>query len=268
MKTKKPTGDAVCPPEVSRAHGIDDKIQGKIACRDLGDDDIIDVDVGSDNGGDRLMSDADDELDILPIGTQYKGVRTTRVEAPLPSHKATRQPPSKGLDFLDRITKSIDPDHQARRDSDRASTIFQAQQLLLLQSQIRDLNQTILSLRTQLNDSERRRADSDRRADRLQNQIDITTAVTRARLYRSTEVPAPPTTCQNPISISSSSPASTPARNRRWEATFHDGGSYSWFGNVDRLPFDEDVAEVTRIPWSPTPPPPSVPQSSTESDSE
>jgi hypothetical protein len=267
VKTKKPTGDAVCPPEIFRAHTIDDRIQSKVSCRDLGDDDIIDIDGGSDNDNDHPMSGADEELDTPSTRTQHEGVRTTRVVAPLPSRKATRQSSSKGLDFLDRITKSIDPEQQARRDSDRASTIFQAQQLLLLQSQIRDLNQTILSLRTQLNDSERRRADSDRRADRLQNQIDITTAVTRARLYRSTEVPAPPISRQNPISISSSSPTSTPEHNRRWEATFEDGGRYSWFGGVDRFPFGEDVAEVTRIPWSPTPPPPSQPQSST-SDSE
>ena len=263
MKTRKPTGDAVCPPEVFRAHIIDDRIQSKVACRDLGDDDIIDIDGSSDNGDNHPMSDAGEEPDTVPTSTQHERVRTTRVETLLPSHKVSRQSSSKGLDFLDRITKSIDPEQQARRDSDRASTIFQAQQLLLLQSQVRDLNQTILSLRTQLDDSERQRANSDRRADRLQNQIDITTAVTRARLYRSTQVPTIPTSRQNPISISSSSPASTPEHNHRWEATFRDGGRASWFGGVDRFPFGEDVAEVTRIPWSPTPPhsPPQSPTS-------
>lgn len=258
MKTRKPTGDAFCPPEIARAHVIDDRIQSKVACRDLGDDDIIDVDGGSDIDDHHPMSDAGEESDAPPARVQSKRrARTVRVDTPLPSRNVTRQSSSRGLAFLDKITKSIDPEQQAQRDSERASTIFQAQQSLLLQSQIRDLNQMILSLRTQLDDSERRRADADRRADRLQNQIDITTAVTRARLYRSTEVPS---SRQNPISVSSSSsPASTPAFNRRWEATFRDGGRYSWFGNVDRLPFGEDVAEVTRVPWSP--PPQSPPRS-------
>ena len=156
------------------------------------------------------------------------------------------------------------PTHQ-KNTPHRASTIFQAQQLLLLQSQIRDLNQTVLSLHTQLNDSEHRRADADRRVDRLHNQIHISSAVTRTRLYQSTKVPAPPTSHQNPISISSSSsPASTPDYNHRWEATFRDGGRFSWFGEVKRLPFDEDVVEVTRVPWSPpphSPPPPVTPGS-------
>lgn len=206
--------------------------------------------MSSDSDDDHLLSDADEEASAPPSHTQRARVRTVRKEAPLPLHNTGRQSSSKGLDFLDRITKSIDPEQQAQRDSDRASTMFQAQQMLILQSQIRDLNQTILSLRTQLDDSERRRANADRRADRLQNQIDITSAVTRARLYRSTEVPAPPTSHQNPISVSSSS-SSTPDYNRRWEATFQDGGRCSWYGGVERLPFDEDVVEVTRVPGSP-----------------
>ena len=37
-----------------------------------------------------------------------------------------------------------------------------------------------------------------------------------------------------------------------------------WFGDVNRLPFDEDVVEVTWVPWSPpphSPPPPVTPGS-------
>ena len=100
------------------------------------------------------VSDAGEEINPPPACTQHRCVWTTQVEVPLPSHGVACQSSSKGLDFLDRITQSINPEQQAQRDADRASTIFQAQQLL--QSQIRDLNQTVLSLHTQLNDSERR----------------------------------------------------------------------------------------------------------------
>ncbi|KAF9790669.1 hypothetical protein BJ322DRAFT_990188, partial [Thelephora terrestris] len=174
VKTRKPTGDGVCPPEVTRAHIIDDRIQSKVACRDFGDDDIADFDGSSVISNDHPMSDAGEELNVPPARTRCgKRVRTVRIEAPLPPRNVNCQSSSRGMDFLDKITKSIDPEQQIQRDSDRASTIFQAQQVLLLQSQIRDLNQTVLSLRTQLDSSERRRADADRRADRLQNQIDI-----------------------------------------------------------------------------------------------
>ena len=189
-------------------------------------------------------------------------VRTTRVEALLPSQESTRQSSSKGTDILEKISKTFDPETQSRREADRASSMFQSHQLILLQSQIRDLNTTVLSLRSQLDDVERRRVDADRRADRLQNQIDINSAVTRARLYRSAaDVPRH----ISPISISST-PDSTPDSNRRWEASFRDGGRSSWFGNVGRFSHDDDVVKVTRLPWSP--PPQSPAQSPSPSGSE
>lgn len=179
--------------------------------------------------------------------------RTTRIEPPLLSQGSTRQSSYRGTDVLEKISKTFDPEVRSRRDADRASSMFQTQQLILLQSQIRDLNSTIHSLRNQLDDSERRRTDADRRADRLQNQIDITSAVTRARLYRpAAHVPRSTT----PITVSST-PDTTPDRDRHYEATFRNGGYCSWFGNPDLFDDDDDIVEVTRIPWSPSPHSPS-----------
>lgn len=241
----------MCPPHVRRAHEIDHKLQSKVACRDLEDRDIIEIDNEGNVSDDEMSDSYDTDRDspacdkLIPRGRR---VRTARVEAPLPSQEPARQSSSKGTEILEKISKTLDPEAQSRREADRASSMFQTQQLILLQSQIRDLNSTILSLRNQLDDSERRRIDADRRADRLQNQIDITSAVTRARLYRSTaRTPRHAT----PISISST-PESTPDRNRRWEATFRDGGHCSWSGNGDRFDHD-DVVEVARVPWSPPP---------------
>ena len=91
--------------------------------------------------------------------------------------------------------------------------MFQSHQVILMQSQIRDLNSTILSLRGQLDDAERHCVN----ADRLQNQINITSAITRARLYRPTSrVPRN----VSPITVSSSK--STPDRNHWFEATCHE----------------------------------------------
>lgn len=145
-------------------------------------------------------------------------VRTTRVSAPLPSHGPSRQPSAKAFDFLEKITKSLDPENQVRRDAERTSMIFQSQQLLLFQSQVRELNTTVQSLRAQLDNAERRWADADRRADRLQRQLDTTT---HGRLFRSADqVPhyysnPPPA----PSPSYSSSPTSTLDHNRRYEAT-------------------------------------------------
>lgn len=252
MKTKKPTGDAECPPDVRRAHEIDHKLHSKVASRDLEDGEIMEFEDGDGNNSDDEMSDSydpskdDGEASPVPRRRPIPRVRTARAEGPLASQESVRQPSFKGTDLLEKISKTFDPEIQSRREADRASSMFQSQQLILLQSQIRDLNSTILSLRTQVDDTERRRVDADRRADRLQNQIDITSAVSRARLYRSaTRVPRH----VSPITISSSE--STPDRNRRWEASFRDGGHSSWFGNVNRFDGDSDVVEVTRVPWSP-----------------
>lgn len=248
--------------EVRRAHEIDHKIQSKIGCRDLEDGDILDVEIGDGDGADSddEMSDSydppqdEDEAGPAPHRKLTPRVRTARIETPLPGQDGSRQSSSKGTDILEKISKTFDPEAQSRREADRASAMFQSHQLILLQTQIRDLNSTVLALRTQLDDSERRLINADRRADRLQNQIDITSAVTRARLYRSaTRVPRH----VSPITIPSS-PETTPQHERRYEAVFRGGGRASWFGSPDRYNLDDDVVEVSRIPWSPSPvqPPP------------
>jgi len=154
-------------------------------------------------------------------------------------------PPAKTFDFLEKITKSLNPENQAHRDAECTSTMFQSQQLLLFQSQVRELNTTIQSLRMQLDNAERRWADADRRADRLQQQLDLTT---RGQLFRPADMvphyhgnppPASPS--------SSSSPASTPDHDRRYEATFNDGGHCTWFGNGSRFDDDDNVILVERV---------------------
>jgi hypothetical protein len=61
VRTRKPTGDAECPPEILRAHEIEHKIQSKVACRDLEDGEIADFEDSNfpDNSDDN-MSDSYD----------------------------------------------------------------------------------------------------------------------------------------------------------------------------------------------------------------
>lgn len=169
---------------------------------------------------------------------------------------SARQPSTRGSDVLDRIAHSLDPQRQAQRDVEQSSTLFQSQQLILLQSRIRNLNQTIQTLQDQVTDSERRRVDADRRADQLQNLMYITSALRQAQQppavtnppYRESATRAAPT----------ESPPNTPGapRNQRWEAVYRDGGRCSWFGVGDGAQpdsDDSDVVGVNRIPWSPSP---------------
>ena len=159
--------------------------------------------------------------------------------------------PAKAFNFLEKITKSLNPENQARQDAEHTSMMFQSQQLLLFQSQVHELNTTVQSLRAQLNNTERHWADADHRADRLQQQLDTTT---RGRLFRPTDqVPhfynSPPPASPSPTS----SPASTPDHHHHYEATFNNGGHCTWFGNIKRFNDDDDVIQVEQIPWSPSP---------------
>ncbi|KIJ10702.1 hypothetical protein PAXINDRAFT_157539 [Paxillus involutus ATCC 200175] len=46
MKTTKPTGDGVCPPEIKQAHHINSLINERAGTRDLGDSNFNDADGG------------------------------------------------------------------------------------------------------------------------------------------------------------------------------------------------------------------------------
>ena len=165
---RKPTGDAECPPEVLCAHEINHKLQLKVASWDLEDGEIVDIDIEDDEGDDSddEMSDAfdpikdDDEAKLLPCHKPTPWVCTKCVETPLLSQESTCQAFSKGTDILDKISKTFDPEIQA-------SSMFQSHQLIVLQSQICDLNSTVLSLHSQLNDAERRYVNADHHANRL-----------------------------------------------------------------------------------------------------
>ena len=258
MQTRKLTGDGECLPKVKRAHEINDKIQAKVSCRDLGDDEIADF-----KESDEDMSDnADNEMMPTPVPRPKPTpcVRTTWKEsAPVPACQSS----TRGFNFLDKIVQSLDPGHQAQRETERTSALFQLQQLILLQTQIRDLNQLTQTLRNQLDNSERRRVDADRHVDQLRNQLYITSVVNQAQVQ-------PPVTRplyrEPPVAraLSESHPNSPNSdQDRRWEASYRDGGHSSWSGNGHRLNSDDDVVEVNPIPWSPSPrspvqsPPPS-----------
>ena len=210
------------------------------------------------------MSDNVTEVPALvPRPRPTPHVRTVRKE-PAPSTGC--QSLTRGFNFLDKIAKSLDPAHQAQRDTEQTSTLFQSQQLILLQAQIRDLNQLNQTLCTQLDNSERRRVDADRCADQFENQLYISSVVNQAQVQW--PITCPPYREQPTTIVLLDSHPGTPDsdQSHRWEATFHDGVRCSWNGNGSHLDSDGSVIEVNHIPWSPTArspvqsPPPSDPE--------
>ena len=76
------------------------------------------VDLEGDDGDisdDEMTDTYDPPVDVdmaspIPRRRPAPRVRTTRVEAPLPSQESIRQPSSKGTDILEKISKTFDPD--------------------------------------------------------------------------------------------------------------------------------------------------------------
>jgi hypothetical protein len=79
VKTKKTTGDGVCPPEIQWAHYIDGLINERAGTRDLGDSDFNDI------GGEKTEPSTDDDDMPVPAAEPCIAVAcSSHNEAPVP----------------------------------------------------------------------------------------------------------------------------------------------------------------------------------------
>lgn len=135
MKTTKPTGNGVCPPDVTRAHEIDALINERAGTRDLNDSDF-----DADNSHDDLRN-------ITPPIEHTAVTRATRTDAPVPRRRGAA-----ASELLTRISGAFDPAVQEARDEQRANRSIANTQLLTQAQQLRDANAVTEQLRTQLYD--------------------------------------------------------------------------------------------------------------------
>ncbi|KAF8201135.1 hypothetical protein K438DRAFT_1758445 [Mycena galopus ATCC 62051] len=131
-KQKKPTGKGECPPEVKRAHEIEDLINTKAGTRDLDDDSELD------NDNDTNDSDV------------------PKVVEPLAHLSAA--------DAVNKIVHSLDPATLRVRDEARAHHSFERAQLMTLSAQVDSLCSQLSTLQQENNDlkCERDHADMER----------------------------------------------------------------------------------------------------------
>jgi hypothetical protein len=171
VRTTKPTGDAECPPHIDRAHYIDSLINEKAGTRDLDDEELAD----------EVVEISDDDNDAKTKPTHIKlevqeprlGPTARRAISPTIS-RPPRTSRSAGVDLLTTISASLDPHLQAVRDEERSARAIQSTQVLSLTTQLRDAHGTINKLHDKLAQVERERADSERRADRFEMQLEMT----------------------------------------------------------------------------------------------
>ncbi|KIK34173.1 hypothetical protein CY34DRAFT_17907 [Suillus luteus UH-Slu-Lm8-n1] len=144
VKTMKPTGDGVCPPEVTRAHHIDQLINKHAGTHDLDDMDFDDIE---DNNDHSILSDQiQDKLDCTSPSIQHTTLAcsTAHTEAPIP-HRNARG--AAATDLLNCLSGALDPAAQCDHDEDRANRSFATMQLLTQSQQLRDSNASIETYR-------------------------------------------------------------------------------------------------------------------------
>ena len=143
VKTPKPTGDGVCPPEVTHAHHIDDLINERAGTRYLNNSDFDDPDA---DGKTHNWSDKEDDL---KPECHTVVARFLRTEAPPTRHNARGVA---AADLMTRLSTAFDPAVQRARDEEHTNRSLANTQYLTLAQQLCDSQATTESLRSQLID--------------------------------------------------------------------------------------------------------------------
>ncbi|KAJ7147904.1 hypothetical protein C8R43DRAFT_844434, partial [Mycena crocata] len=134
IRTKKPTGDAYCPPDVKRAHRLEASINERAATCELNDSDY---DAGADAGGES----SDDDAPSAPVRTA--------------------------------ISRMFDPDTLRSRDAAHAEHSMQTTHVFALTQQIWDSNATNDNLRNQMLSMQTRVHDAERARDRAELRLEM-----------------------------------------------------------------------------------------------
>ncbi|KAJ6483466.1 hypothetical protein DFH09DRAFT_1340467 [Mycena vulgaris] len=157
LRTKKPTGNATCPPDIKRAHRIEDQINQRAGTRELNDSDLDGA------AGDYDSSD-DGSVEILDGPAQIHTAVAHRAPTP-PLRRNSRM---NAPELVSTLAKAFDPAAQKTRDDERAQRSFQSTHILTLSQQIRDQNAVIEGLRTQLTAAQSHVHDVERARDRAE----------------------------------------------------------------------------------------------------
>ncbi|KAJ6453365.1 hypothetical protein C8R45DRAFT_633831 [Mycena sanguinolenta] len=158
VKTRKPTGDPDCSPEVKRAKAIDRKISERVGTRDIGD---------SEFGGDIS---SDDSVEVLKsCGKKVHSAVARRAPTPPLPRKSRMNLP----ELVTKLAKAFDPETQQSMQEERAQRSFQTAQLFSLTQHIRDANATADALRNQLTQMQTRVHEAERARDRAEFKLEL-----------------------------------------------------------------------------------------------
>ncbi|KAJ7092376.1 hypothetical protein B0H15DRAFT_777358 [Mycena belliarum] len=158
LKVKKPTGDAVCPPEIKRAHQIEELMNQRAGTRDLNDSDFDD---------DAKNASSDDEIEIVDAPVR------TAIARRVPTPPLRRNSRLNAPEVLNQLSRAFDPDVQRARDDERSQRSLQNTQLLAVNQQLRDALATNESLRSQITSMQGHINDVERARDRAELRLEM-----------------------------------------------------------------------------------------------
>ncbi|KAG1901616.1 uncharacterized protein F5891DRAFT_1187488 [Suillus fuscotomentosus] len=168
VKTTKPTGDGVCPPEVTCAHHIEELINEHAGTCDLNNTDYKAV---QDDDSLSVISDQyQDEPTPPPIQHTAIARSTPCAEAPAP-RRNTRG--AAATDLLTRLSTAFDPATQRNCDEDRANCSLATTHLLTQSQQLCDSQAATETLHGQLFDLRARMYDIEREHDWVELRIEM-----------------------------------------------------------------------------------------------
>ncbi|KAJ7883896.1 hypothetical protein B0H14DRAFT_3857235 [Mycena olivaceomarginata] len=142
LKVKKPTGSADCPPEVVRAHELENLINTEAGTVDLSDNDI-------DSG-------ASSNHDIEFVEQRPAPVRTA-VACRAPSPPLPRKSRKSGGHLMERLVRALDPAALKSRDDSHAQRSSDNTQFFAISQQLRDSQALSERLRNEIRELERDR---------------------------------------------------------------------------------------------------------------
>lgn len=158
----------MCPPEVLRAHHIDDLINERAGTCELNDSDFDD-----DVERAEKVDDSDDNKDDtnLPPEPSHTAVaRSARMDAP-PTRRNARG--AAATELMNRFLNAFDPEVQRARDDERANRAFATTQYLTLSQQLRDAQAMNDKLRDQIYDLRNDLYEAQRSCDRAEMRLEM-----------------------------------------------------------------------------------------------
>ncbi|KAJ7657588.1 hypothetical protein B0H17DRAFT_1145827 [Mycena rosella] len=179
LKMKKPTGEGVCPPEVKRVQQIESLINQKAGTRDLNDSDF--------DGDTADISSDDGSIEVLDSSSL--GVRTAVARrVPSPPLRRTRM---NAPELVAKLSQAFDPNALKARDDERAHRSLENTQLFTVSQQLRDVQATNESLRTQITTLQAHVHNVERARDRAEMMLELSSGVGGGR-FTQHDRPSPP----------------------------------------------------------------------------